>query len=437
MSTTLLAIRQRVLKEYRRGKRPIVGTTTNEVPDTSSVIDSAAALPGATANHFDGKWIKIATTTDSPTPLAPIGEVRSVTAGGYAVSTGDFTTAAFSANVNTGDTYELHDFHPDDLDDIINELQRNLYLPSFFPLSMHIVQYDCNDMEASTIATDYELTTGGAAAALESTIVFNGGQSLKLTCSAANEYAALKAVIGVHENTSLYAAIMCYVTLGDDAIFRVIDVTGSGATIDDATTDEPAWTELIIPFTVPSGCEQIDLRLIGVGSDDVTYWDDVQIWHNGNAIYPLPSWITREEQVEAIVAFPQGTVGPASDNDFRTNEKASVKLNWHFERTDMRADQPLHVWVENPGGKRPYIIAKRALAAMTTDAGTTMFPPDLLVQGVLAEVYPALARMSSDDEKIDYLRAGAAAKKEWRAGKLAMGLLDPPERSKSNRVWVR
>ena len=275
------------------------------------------------------------------------------------------------------------DDSPADLKNAINYVLRHFYVPTFFPLSMHILGNDCNDMEASTVATDYtDNTTDTGSLAAESTIVFNGGQSLKVTCddTSAAEYASLDSALGVQENQGLYAAVMCYVTSGDSATFRVYDVTSS-ATIEDMTTDEPSWIELVAQFSTPSDCEQIDVHMISDGVDDVTYWDDLQIWR-GRGVYKCPSWLTRQSQMIDVRAFPQGTGGPASDNDYRTNERMSDPLNWHIEREDIRGDSPLHLWV-NAGGARPYIYALRPLSELTSDSSVTPADQDKVIDFAL------------------------------------------------------
>src|SRR3990172_7702437 len=345
-STTVKAIRGRVAERAYAGRyAPITGTATGGA--VNSVIDSAYAIPGATTDHFDFKIVKIATDAGGAA-ADPEGDVRYISEGGYTVASGTFTVpVAFTAAVASGDTYEVHEIHPDEIDNIIKAKVRNIYAPTFFPLSMHIVQNDANDMEPSSIATEYDVT-GGAALATESTIVHNGAQSLQATCNVALEYFSLKAVIGVNAGQQLYAGASCYVTSGDDAIFRAWDTTNAAA-IDSATSDEPSWIDLVIPVNIPSGCEQLDLRGIGVGSNDVTYWDDIQVWRQGTGVYPLPSWITRMDQVVDVRAFRLGTGGPSNDFDYRTNEERSYSLSWGFEREDLRADRPLHIWVEGAG----------------------------------------------------------------------------------------
>src|SRR3972149_400040 len=276
MATTTKAIRAIVIKRAYAGRHsPIISTATGGA--VNSVIDSAYAIPGATTDHFDFKLLKIATDAGGA-GAAPEGEVRYISEGGYAAASGTFTPSVnFTAAVANLDTYEIHEIHPTEIDNIIKRKVRNLYMPGLWPLSMLVVQNDANDMEPSTIATDYDLT-GGGALATESSIVYNGAQSLKMTCNATNEYVSLKALLGVSEGQSLVAGASCYVTSGDDAVFRVIDTTNSNATIDSATSDEVRWMDMIVPFTVPTGCERVDLRLMGVGSDDVIYWEDVQVW---------------------------------------------------------------------------------------------------------------------------------------------------------------
>src|SRR3990167_6715941 len=186
MATNVKAIRAIVARRAYAGRHsPIIGTATGGAVGT--VVDSAYAIPGATTDHFDMRIIKIATDAGGA-GAAPEGEVRYLSEAGFTAATGTFATEVdFTAAVASGDTYEVHEIHPDEIDNIIKAKVRNLYMPTLWPLSMLIVQNDANDMEPSTIATDYD-TTGGGALATETSIVYNGAQSLKLTCNATNEY---------------------------------------------------------------------------------------------------------------------------------------------------------------------------------------------------------------------------------------------------------
>ena len=122
------------------------GTATGG--STTTVVDSSAALSGATVDHFDYAFIKITTTTDG---LAPQGEVRAISEGGYTVASGTWTvSAAFTVAVASGDTYEIHyGPHPATLDRLINKYGRNFHYKSLWPLSLHVLGSDDTDMEAS------------------------------------------------------------------------------------------------------------------------------------------------------------------------------------------------------------------------------------------------------------------------------------------------
>jgi len=264
--------------------------------------------------------------------------------------------------------YILFPNSPVALKKAINRVLQNDYAESWFPLSMHIVQNDANDMEPSTLATDYNIATGAATLAIETTNVYSGAQSLKVTCDAANEYAALKTVINVNEDMRLHAAAMCSVTQGDDAAFRIWRVTSTAVEIDSATSDEPAWMNMQPPvFTVPSGCEQIDLRLEGIGSDDVIYWADVQVWYDGAGVYPLPSYIQSSSQLLDVWGVPRGTAGPGADEDFRTKEYAARPLDWHWES---KTPGSMRIWVRC-GDARPYLQTLRPRVELSTDTATT------------------------------------------------------------------
>src|SRR3972149_6928882 len=134
-STNVKTIRQRVAEKAFAGRyAPIVSTATGGGGGT--VVDSAYAIPGATADHFDFKIIKIATDAGGA-GAAPEGEVRYISEGGYTAATGTFATEVdFTAAVASGDTYEVHEIHPNQIDNIIKAAVRQIYAPTFFPLSI-------------------------------------------------------------------------------------------------------------------------------------------------------------------------------------------------------------------------------------------------------------------------------------------------------------
>ncbi len=352
---------------------PVV-TGTNTGTNASNIVDLTGLLnySSGDTNFYDGIYARLVGTDDVSS-----GDSR-ITRGGWTVTGTLVVDPDFSTTPVSGDLYTLSRHPPKLLDDAINRLLRNTYVETFFPLSLHVMGNDANDMEPSTIATDYTAENSGTLAT-ESTIVHNGAQSLKVTAGAALSGATTGA-IPVFEGKPYYAAVMCSVTLGDAADFKIVNVQDSDAQIDDnATTDEPSWTELIIPFTPPSGCEQVEAFMLGTANTDIAYYDDFQLWHGGSGVYPVPSWLEWPEQIIDIRGFPQGTTGPASDFDYRADERASVHLNWHVERVDRRADVPFRIWVEATS-MRPYIYAHRPYAELAATEDTSNADLDALVE---------------------------------------------------------
>jgi hypothetical protein len=370
MATLIIMARDLAQRLYRESHWPVTGSATGG--DTTSLIDTTELLySSGDANAWDRKWVYRETS-----PSDTVTSSR-VTEGGLNGSAGDLTLSpALSSSFASGNNYIITDQHIDVLKNAINNVQKSTFLETFYPLSLHVMGNDANDMEPSTIATDYSSTN--ATLATESTIVFNGAQSLKITATSAGGYANT-GNIGVSDSQNLYAAMMMYVTSGDSATFRVVDVTDSNATIEDATTDEPSWVELVYPFSVPTDCEQIDFRFIADASGDIIYGDDFQVWRNGRQVYSLPSWITRPEQLLDVRAFPQGVGGPTSDNDYIANERRSRPLSYGFESVDRRANLPLHIWVDT-GSARPFIYALRPLAELSADTSNSVAEQDFVVR---------------------------------------------------------
>jgi len=251
-----------------------------------------------------------------------------------------------------------------------------MYLPSFFPLSLQLVTADDNDFEDSGTgnyaAINTALTKGTAAG-----LIRRGAQYGISTLSSANGYIT-PGNFNVFEGEQFHVAANAAVLVaGQTADLIAFDVTGSVA-IDNATSGSLAWAELYFEFGVPSNSRAIQLRLAGTGASDVINWDDFQIWGGSRSIYQLPSWITRPAQLLDIRVFPQGTTGPASDNDYRADEQRSQPLRWGFEYEDRRAANELFIWVQGTSS-RPYIYALRSLSELTSDTASTPADQDSVV----------------------------------------------------------
>ncbi len=370
MGTRISMQRELSRRLYADSHNPITGTNSSSTGTTITETGGALNYSSGDGNAFDRKYVYVVQAADA----GARGESR-ITEGGWTV-TGSLTIDPSIASLASGDLFIISDHPPAVLQQAINAVQRNLFLPTFFPLSLHVMGNDANDMEPSTIATDYSASS--ATLAIETTTVFNGAQSLSVTATSTAGRADTGR-ISVVEGQPLYAAVMCRVSAsGESATFTVFRQTSISVDIDSATTNEPSWMELIIPFTVPSGCEEIVLRMISDTNTDQTFWDDVQLWSSGRRVYSLPSWITRPEQLLDVRSFAQGTGGPNS-NDYRSNETRSQPLSYGFENVDRRGNSPLHIWV-NAGSARPYIYALRPLDELSADTSNSVAEQDFIVR---------------------------------------------------------
>jgi hypothetical protein len=376
MATRIAIQRELSRLLYADSHDPITGTNSSSTGTTITETTGNLKYSSGDVNAFDRKYVYVVQAADAGSR----GESR-VTEGGWTV-TGSLTVDPSISSLASGDLFIISDHPPIVLQQSINRVIRNMYENTLWPLSLHVTKNDSNDMEPSSIATDFKLSDGNAAAATESTRVYHGAQSLKLTADNADEYAALTTQMAVTENEQLVAGILSSVTQGDDFIYRVIDVTNA-ATIDSATNDEVRWAELIIPFGVPGGCEEIDLRMIEVGSNDVCYCDNIQVWSQSWGVYPLPSWVTRPEQVVDVRYWPQGTAAEGN-NAYIPDETRSRPLSWRFESGDRRAGSgtrlsPVFLGVATPGYNRPFVVLKRGLSELSTDIATTPAEQDQVV----------------------------------------------------------
>lgn len=427
-------------------------------------VDSSAALPGATADHFDYAFVKITSTTDN---LAPQGEIRAISAGGYTAASGTFAVSNnFTAAPESGDTYEIHyGGHPNWLDRLLNKYARNFHYKTTWPLSLHIFTNDDNDMEdttafASSSAWDSANATGTKVTQARSASptvasVWNGKQSLRVADSGSGNgyvYAKTGEYFQAAESRDYYSAVMCRTfSSSHTALFRMYDQDTSAALATSATVSSADWVELILQWTSTSTGDIVSPHFVSVSANGSSFWDDYQTWSAQGHIYPLPSWITRKEQVKEVVAYPAGAAAQGADKDYYSNESQAKPISgWKFAREDYGAQDELTLWVPSPGLARPYVICERPIAEVTYDYGTagvgagTLGSPantipldsqtsDLLVAGVLSEAFLELAGRASNPSQYEKLARYHGA--IWAT---AMNDLKPRSfKQKSNRTLVQ
>jgi hypothetical protein len=299
-----------------------------------------------------------------------------VTRAGWDFANSEIDFADIQSDFAAGDRYVLSTHHPIFLRNAVNDVLSSFYVDSFAPLSSHIATNDENDMETSPHITFYANKSASATLAEETSTIYNGAQALKITAGAATQYTHA-GTFSVNENKEYYVSAFVSVTSGDSAELRVVNVDDSNAAIENATTDEIAWSEMAFQFTPPSGCERVQAWMISTANGDITYWDDYILVDTSQRTFRCPSWITSEAQLMDVVELPRGSVGPASDNDYRTLERRVRSINWKPVFKDFRAANELHVEVD-PSASRKYILAKRPLSEIAdwstngmTESGTS------------------------------------------------------------------
>lgn len=388
---TFLALKKgviRYLKEQddRVTSLPVGLTSTATAADKLSLRDTALARGSHRAGNYNGRHIEIAELVAGG---PAIGEVAAVDDAGFDLADKLITSPAFSDEVQGGTDYLMYPkgLIPEHLKQALNDVLRFTEGRTRFPLSLHIVANDNNDMEGSGISGDY--TPSNCTVTQETTIIHGGANSAKVTSSAADGGIYPAVLFPVNENVSYYAAVLNAVNraiTGESAKFLVYDENNS-ADIDPpvATNEEEAWMALILLFTAPSGCERVSFHMVSVGNGDISYWKDFQVWRNGDEIYPCPTYITHPGMIDRVEADPPGVGGPGA-YDYRPDERDPVELRWHAVRGDVRATTPVSIWVENPGPRRPYIVVKRPFAELSALTDSTPCDEEYVVAKAAANI---------------------------------------------------
>ncbi len=307
-SKTRKEIRQAIIKNTEIG---IVGTAKSTV-DTSSLIDTVGL--GGRGDDDVKNWLCGITT---PVGSIVAGEQQRVT--GFAASTSDATTGAFSASITNGDGYELlrPPFTFDSLNSRITDAEnaavkrvlvdkedhstcieddRYLYaIPTGF-VALHTIEYE-NGTDKTTIhkcdVVWDELVDGDVTASADTSFKKEGSACLKLVVGAdcaADDILATMDITSLDLTGCTEVEIWIYSTVALDAgdLHLLLDNTASCAspveTLDIPATTANTWTRHVISLANPES----DSAIISVGIEMevdkgafTLYTDDI-VAVNGN-----------------------------------------------------------------------------------------------------------------------------------------------------------
>jgi len=292
---------------------PTTGTLTHGGPNYTAVVSGTgiAFVDGGAGND---------SITDSNNGLAvfTVGDVLvvsgttnndgtytalTVAAGTIEVATASLTAegAGSTFHLISGSEYELHRWlDPDDpevglLGCINRALTRRLY---YHTPRCPITLVTDGDMETSGIGNWTGTNLGTEVKSTTAATVFSGTQSYHMVTNAANGYGVSDAV-NVIENEGYYvAAIVRAADATSTPNVVVYDVTNAATitTIDLSSTTgvndiQMEWCMIAEGFTVPSGCKQVQIRLLGEENGADLYWDSVWLIRQAQRQLILPSWL--------------------------------------------------------------------------------------------------------------------------------------------------
>lgn len=189
-----------------------------------------------------------------------------------AIATVTFGPAFASAPNST--QVEIHGVPPSVIEDAINEFLRNQREEAWHPVSLVA---DAG-MEASGVTdwTDSDATSSKVTTAAN--VIF-GRQALRVANSSAGGYTRT-ASIPVRPYQNYILAAIAQAAVGT-ARLQAYDVTNSVA-IDAKTTDDEVHQVIAFTFQAPSGCKELQIRLVGDEATADIYWDNLWLLHHAS-----------------------------------------------------------------------------------------------------------------------------------------------------------
>lgn len=250
---------------------------------TATVVDTDLDNYTEDSGGIQG-WVKIIGASGA----APEGEIRRIKAGTSGYATGGTVTVnfAFSATVESGDTYELHRFDPVTKRTAINAAIRSLY-PSNRRRGLYLYLRDeslvvdnllsNSGFETGVSGNSHPSWTrvGGSTITDETTIVRHLTKSAKIVASGVGpdgQDQTPQVNISKLIDKTVYAQFWVYATTANWGRIRVDFDDGTTFANSDYHTGQDEWQLLKIAATIPKAATQLGLRL-EVASSGTAYFD--------------------------------------------------------------------------------------------------------------------------------------------------------------------
>lgn len=392
VTTSLQTIAQGVIRQLWPGRYPLVEVATGG--STTTAVLASAVYSSGNANAYDGVGFYVVAGT---TPL----ESR-ITRGGFAPTTGTFTLSpAIGATPNTLTCWWMYGFKRNELVEAINQVQNNLYVPAYLPISLT----EDGNMEDTGVTNFAAVGTPTTRAKITTAArVLTGIRSLNVV-SAATGDGVTSNTFGVHAGETLLVSVAQQYNSGSgQVILRRITATAADTKIA-ATVNQNAWTETRFQETVPTGALQMAVRWLAVTTvtDVALGW--VNVWPTSRAIYELPSETVDARDIEGVYYLPAGFASVATDS-YTAFQSALQPWPWEILQ-DWRGANAQRIQVQTPVTAPLFVKFRRPLPDLSADADITEAPEDLVIEGALAELKERLAARSHDEKEERRLRLEA------------------------------
>lgn len=239
-----------------------------------------------------------------PTTIARFGNATGVAddyrdAGDLTASSGTLAVDANWADTTLGteDIYHFyHGIHPLWIIEAMNKALRDVYFTNVIPLTLAAD----GDMQASNTTSWGTAVNASAAKQTTASRVFSGMRSMAVTNSSGNGYIPT-ANIAVDPGDELFVAGISRLNSGTSASLVLYDVTNAATFGTAVTHSSPRHTFMLRDSDrAPSGCRNINVRLLGTGSADVVDWSALWVYViEDNRVY-LPSSIVGRYSITGV-----------------------------------------------------------------------------------------------------------------------------------------
>ena len=221
--------------------------------------------------------------------------------GGFTASSGTLTVdSAFSAQIATGVTYELHRWDPGDIDNAIRAAARLVYPHLYLPIRDESLVIDGlllnNQFETFSGGFTRWTEVGSPTVTAETTIVWHGTNSAKIVASGAAGQLTQAPTINIHKLTTKKArfAKRVYATAASVARIR-LDFDGSTFENHDYHSGADQWERQEIEVDIPDAATQVK-AICEVADGGTAYFDSGagdDLFIDGHHIYKytLPTTI--------------------------------------------------------------------------------------------------------------------------------------------------